>query len=353
MRHQIESDDIANIMASFADDAGSLGRATRAVVALPERVDKDNSRLIWLPRGKVVPIDTRDLGDLVYRFLRLTDSDEAILEFARKFGPLWICRRHDVAAYHPPTLFMPGALGPGPTGNDDMGLKPVFDYNCLPEKLKDGRWAESLGTWRRFSLRAKSVLAIAARLKAGKDISKEEWRAVDGFDWDWEKWGAWAYLADPWSRLAETLNWWLVIAQAQPFVTAHNNSLRASIGIPRVSRHIPSVLSVIAVQLIFACQRQSDFVTCSGCGLVFLPKRRPVAGKQVGLYRARRNYCETCRGSVALRNAKADQMDRDRKIWSLAQQGNPVEKIARITKLDRARVEQRLRQIRARNGRIK
>jgi hypothetical protein len=191
MRHQIESDDIANIMASFADDAGSLGRATRAVVALPERVDKDNSRLIWLPRGKVVPIDTRDLGDLVYRFLRLTDSDEAILEFARKFGPLWICRRHDVAAYHPPTLFMPGALGPGPTGNDDMGLKPVFDYNCLPEKLKDGRWAESLGTWRRFSLRAKSVLAIAARLKAGKDISKEEWRAVDGFDWDWEKWGAW------------------------------------------------------------------------------------------------------------------------------------------------------------------
>lgn len=353
MRHSAESDDITHVMASFADDSGTLGRAIRGVVGIPDRVDKDKTRLIWSPRGKIIAINPNEIGNLVYRFLRLTDSDAAILEFARKYGPLWTCKRHDIASYHPPTLFVTGALGPAPAGDEDLGLGHAYEYKCPPERLKDGRWAEALGTWRRLSLRAKGVLAIAAGLKSGKNISQEEWKAVDGFDYDWKEWGGWAYLADPWWRLAENLNWWLLVAQAQPFVAAYNNSLRTSIGTPRVSVCIPSVLSVIAIQLIFACQRQKDFVTCSGCGLVFLPRRRPVAGKRVGPYRARRNYCETCGRSVALRDAKADQMDRDRKIWSLAQQGHPVEKIARVMKLDLVRVEQRIQQIKARNGRIK
>lgn len=346
----VAADAFTQIMAAFGDDDGRLGRATHAQVGLPEKIQRADTRLAWLPRGKITAIEP---ADAVWRFIRLADEGEiAILDFARSYGPLWVCKRHHIAAFHPPIFSIPGALGPSPAMLDDPRKPTIETLNCPIETLRDGWLAEPLETWRQLSLRARNLLTAAARLKAGKSVSDEQWQAVDGFSEDWSQLGVWAYLSDPWWRLAENLNWWLSIAQAMPFVAANQGSLRTSIGTPMASRRMPSVLAVIAVQLIFACQGQSDFTTCAGCGQTYLPRRKPMAGKRVGPHMAKRNYCDTCRGHVSVRNAKADQRTRDREIWNLVQQGAPIPRIAKSLKMDPDRVDARIRKIRSRKGRI-
>jgi transposase-like protein len=339
------------LILNFAD--GRLARPTRSMVAKPARIDRDGDRLVWLPKGKLVEINPAEPYDAVYQFMLLADANETeILAFARSYGPLWVCKRHQIAAFHAPLPAIAGPLGPTYADLDEIKANAVAASYCSPEKLKDGRYAEPLETWRQLARRAKNLLTAASKLKSGESISADEWHRLDGFS-DSDFPGYWSYLTDPWWRLAENLNWWLAAAQVRPFVAPNNGSLRTSFGTsPRDPHRLPSVLSVIAVQIIFVCQRNRVDVTCAGCGQLFPPKGQPMPGQRVGLYVARRNYCPECRGQASVRDAKAAQRNRDRKIWNLAEQSKPIDAIAKVMKLDRARVEERIRRIKANHGRI-
>jgi hypothetical protein len=347
----LERDAFALIL-NFAD--GRLARPTRAMVARPEKINSDGDRLVWLPKGKVIEINPAEPYDVVYRFMRLVDAGETeILDFARTYGPLWICKRHQIAAFHAPLPSIIGPLGPGyASGLDDIKADAVTASYCSPEKLQDGRYAEPLEIWRRLATRAKSLLAAASKLKAGENIDADEWRRLDGFS-DSDFPGFWSYLTDPWWRLSENLNWWLAVAQARPYVAPNNGSVRTSLGTSSRDPHrLPSVLSVIAIQLILACQRHRVDVACAGCGQLFPPKGQPMPGQRVGLHVARRNYCPECRGQASVRDAKAAQRERDREIWAMAQQGKTAEVIAKQMKLESVKIEERIQAIKARDGRI-
>lgn len=311
---------------------------------MPDKIQLKYGHLLWRAQGRTIAIEP---AEVLYRFISTSKApdDSAILEFAKTYGPLWLCERHQIAGWHPSIFSISCPLGPAPHPKDRPD-RPL--YHC-PPKREGTDLCEPLEAWRRLAIRAQRLLAIAVHLKEGKRTDVAQWKALDGFDLDWKKLGAWDYLDDPWWRLAENLNWWLAMAQVMPHIEAKDGALRAFIGSSRVPR---SVLGVIAVQLIFACQKQPDFAECSGCGATFLPDRTSLLGKRVGPWTAKRVYCPECQAKgVPVRDAKRDQRTREREVWKLHAQGLTDREIARKLKVeDPDRVSRWIKNIKGRQA---
>lgn len=57
------------------------------------------------------------------------------------------------------------------------------------------------------------------------------------------------------------------------------------------------LFGALGLQLMFAMSGSGGFVTCSGCGAPYTPRRQPIAG--------RRHYCQNCGRTAAIRDAQA------------------------------------------------
>ena len=76
------------------------------MVAKPAEDRQRRRRSSWsgCRKAKLVEINPAEPYDAVYQFMLLADANETeILAFARSYGPLWVCKRHQIAAFHAPT----------------------------------------------------------------------------------------------------------------------------------------------------------------------------------------------------------------------------------------------------------
>jgi hypothetical protein len=289
---------------------GGLGRpltGNRAIV--PVRLELQQSRLVYSAVGRIRRLDTSRLLD---RFVALADqesTDHDVLDFAKQYGPLYLCEHHGLSSFHKPLLVNFSALGPAPL----FGIDEPFKYTwCGPkvERKNPETLSEPVGRWRELATRAKALLLVANAIRLEGQAPPEFWEKADGFTGDFGKrFGPkWEYLDEPWHRLAANLDYWIAAADVCLRVSVGQGSLVAILG---SNQFTISSFSLVAIQLLLAITRSEGLASCAGCGAPFISSRQPLAGKQVGRWIARRNYCQDCRDSkLPQRDAARDYRKR-------------------------------------------
>jgi hypothetical protein len=304
-----------NALLLFSRWTGALGRPlTGNCAAMPKTLELQGSRLVYSRGSRMRRIDSSRLLD---HFVSLADSSAGnrdLLRFALRYGPLYLCEHHGIAAYHKPVLMSSSSspLGPAPRADVD---KP-FEYSwCGPkvERREPLTFSESVEAWRRLARRARSLLLVASSVRLNGAAPAELWEQADGFRGSFGKdYGRrLAYLDDPWNRLAANLDYWINAADICLRIEAEGQSLVASLG---TNPFTCSIFGLVAMQLVLAVTRSEGLTSCSGCGAPFIAKRQPLAGRQVGSSVAKRNYCQYCRErGVPQRDASRDYRARKSK----------------------------------------
>jgi hypothetical protein len=292
--------------------SGNLGRPMIAgLIPVPTNLRLRGQRLVYSVERKFKRVQTEQLLD---QFIALSGGlrvPDDVLSFAECYGPLYLCDRHGIAAYHMPLLMNQGALGPAPISTDEP-----FKYDwCGPrlDSRKPGNLSEPIEGWFKLANRASSLLSAANMVRLHGDAPPELWEQVDGYKGSFEqKSGArWRYLDDPHERLAANLQKWLVTADVHFRVEAQGKSLTASLG---PSPLTSSSFALIAIQLLLAIMRSEGLASCSSCAMPYVLNRRPLSGRRIGSQAAKRNYCQNCReAGMPRRDASRDYRDRKHK----------------------------------------
>jgi hypothetical protein len=293
--------------------SGSLGRPmVSSQIALPILLKVRDQRLVFSVERRLARIQPEELLD---RFIALSGrftSSTDVLSFARRYGPLYLCDHHGIAAYHKPLFMSRAPLGPSPI----FGVDEPFKYSwCGPrlDSRKPETLSEPIEAWFRLARRASSLLQAANAVRLHGDAPPELWEQVDGFVGSFgQKFGAlWQYLDDSSHRLAANLEAWLVTADVHLRVAVQGESLTASLGSGPLTA---SSLALIAIQLLLAIMRSEGLSSCSGCATPYVSNRPPLAGKLVGPQVAKRNYCRNCREDrIPERDASRDYRNRKRR----------------------------------------
>ncbi len=291
---------------------GSLGRPMVASqIGLPISLKLRDQRLVYSVERRLAHIQPEELLD---RFIALSGrfiSSADVLTFARRYGPLYLCDHHGIAAFHKPLLMNRAPLGPAAI----FGVDEPFKYDwCGPrlDSRKPETLSESIEAWFRLARRASSLLQAANAVRLQGDAPPELWEQVDGFVGSFgQKFGAlWEYLDNPSHRLAANLEAWLVAADVHLRVEVQSESLIASLGSGPLTA---SSFALIAIQLLLAIMRSEGLASCSGCATPYVSNRPPLAGKLVGPQVAKRNYCRSCR-EVGIPQRDASRDYRNRKL---------------------------------------
>ncbi len=241
--------------------------------------DPTTRRLV--PRMGTIP------SDLLEAFVSAT-SDASLTHFAKCWGPLGL---FEITAVR----WEVDVEATGPS------VAPHF---------------EPIDAWRYFRRVMASLLTIAAALREGAPIERHalaplEWKGalelsnIAAFD----KWSpaqrrhlAMDALCHWTSRLVADcgLRPTLALGDRPDGFNLVFSDLRGDLS---VFPYGMSLFGALTLQLLTAITG-SGFATCSGCGALFVPRRRPAFG--------RRRYCKQCGQRAALRDAKADYRARKR-----------------------------------------
>jgi hypothetical protein len=278
------------LAAMFDDDDGLIYRPYQSRInRVPGVIDLEDYVITW--RWGETPEDDRDRSpskppNLLMEFTRLADpksGDKAILAFARKWGVLEICRHGlPCSHHHLQEYFMP------------------HDW-CGPLRYTDGerRYYESTLRWKYFAEQARALLSVAVLLRQGKPGRKEDWKVIfkrkpeevwhpkfHGEDYDIDK-----------RLLIYLVNRWLALGNVRPILKSD--------GEREFITFDTNLFGVLATQLMMVVCRTSGLGICSGCGMLYTPRRRqPKFGQ--------RNYCQECGKKAAWRDAKAAERRRER-----------------------------------------
>lgn len=340
---------------------------------IPTRIDLLEFDFLEMPAGELESMLCYSVAEplrqvhagpgLLEDFLKLeVAADAAILAYARRWGPLWLCPVHNLPWRHDAECN--ASVSDWEPEGDDLELTDA-DYDRLrPEDLPEdtsGSWYdEFLSGWRDLSRQARATIRLARRLHDGKLGHQADWDALP-------------FLQQPLVRLVvprqgdpfATLEDFPDVAEldqsnptnADPAATVHvaggddessdsreepaldpderyrrrlealgrrrmANSMdfqRQLLGEvlnywlelagvrPRLdwSTAKPAVqlggyglIGALAVQLLFDCSRTDGLVVCTSCGTPFLPGPRRPR-------RDRNIYCSDCGIKAATRDAAA------------------------------------------------
>jgi hypothetical protein len=256
---------------------------------------------LWAPRSVVIDGDClcfdwqagsnhrRPPRRLLERFLGIR-SDEAILSFAERFGPL------------------------APRGLYGAGQET--DYGPPSSRDHWQQHRESLSAWRQYQSQLNALLTLVARVREKESPAKETFATLYKL----------GILPSERGNPPPILNEWENCSLTERLTTARNVSLHAietyvrhcglrpalTLQFTRLDSSMElvfqdaradfigtglSLFGALTVQVISAATG-STFAICSACGNFFVPRlRRPAFG--------RRRYCSTCGRRAALRDAKA------------------------------------------------
>jgi hypothetical protein len=344
-------------------------------------VDPMNSGFVLLTWSIVEPGGPVHAGPgLLEDFLKLEHgSDEAILAYARRWGPLWLCG-HGLSFRHAPDCRPMICDWDVSDGDDDYGT--WFD--------------EPVGSWRAVSRWARATVRLARRLHNGQLGRDEDWEAIGFFrrvlrnvalprpglftladdeepdldavarrlglpeDWEFgpdpdgeedDPAGADVVQFDDDDDLDESdetpdpvrarfnrvvlaygrmrmeslefqrqllsalINFWLKQAGVEP-------QMNWMVDKPSVQLGGQGLMGALAVQLLFDCSRTDGLAVCTSCGTPFLPaNRRP--------RRDRNPYCSDCGMKAVARDAAARYRQSDKyrqtyRTWLEKRRGAPT-----------------------------
>jgi hypothetical protein len=298
-------------------------------------VRRPRPMLIW--SGEPPFLEVHAGPGLLEDFLKLerAKDDDAILRYARRWGPLWLCR-HNLPSRHVQGCGTPHGVQ---HRNGDPGQPIEW-------------WEEEIASWRTVSREGGSVVRIARQLHNGQFGRHDDWESltylprvmfdvlysappdpfidpadfspegrrhddlimndeflkrddIDEEDDDIEP-------ATPRRRrlvellgrcrlqesvefqryvLSGVLNYWLQVAGVQPRLNWPGAK-------PAVHLAGQGLFAALAVQLLFECSRTDGLAVCTSCGTPFLPQaRRP--------RRDHNPYCSDCGLKAAQRDAAA------------------------------------------------
>lgn len=228
----------------------------------PGRIELDPQRqeLRYWPGDEItIEDDERVLAE----FVGLAEaSDKAILDYARKWGVLELCRDHGLPRVHKPPMALGRAL---PSYEDDFCVR-----RRSPHAGQDVPFCESLDDWRRLAKQLRSIIDAA--------IAKPERITSTG---------------EPLTTAVQKI---LDIANIRPVVRwSVEKGFWIGIGSPEKTRadgsQTPCGLFVaIATHLAVSLSRSDGLATCSGCGLPYsLADGRPRTGAN--------QFCAECRAT--------------------------------------------------------
>lgn len=276
-------------LAGMSNDAGKLMSPIQArPYASAESIRLIHDRLIWTAEWNLASdpvldhmVSERKKSDpqLLFKFTKLADSPPAdILEFAKKWGVLGICK-HDLPYTHiPPPL-----------------VETPIKFWCVPRENKNGEYWESVKAWRYYARHALAMVRIAANLHRNRPGEIEDWNTIGGFDADSDDWVRGVSVNNDRIFLATQVSFWLEIGNVRPKFEWRDNITTISF-----DAHL---FGVLASQLLLLVSRTKGLGFCSNCGDPFVPvNRRPKEGQ--------RNYCAKCGRKAALRDAQRDRRRR-------------------------------------------
>jgi len=325
--------------------------------AIPTRIELLDFDFLEMPAGELEgmlyysvaqPLRRVHAGPgLLEDFLKLEmATDAAILAYARRWGPLWLCPVHSLPWRHDPECqpsisdWQPDEEEVELTDAELDRLRP----EDLPEDISQTWYDELLSGWRALSRQARATIRLARRLHDGKLGQQADWDALpflqqplvrlvvprqgDPFatvedipdatqlgEVNDDAGGSSEDLDsdpdEPYRRrlaalgrrrmansaefqrrlLGEVLNYWLELAGVRP-------RLDWSTLKPAVQLGGYGLIGALAVQLLFDCSRTDGLAVCTSCGTPFLPgPRRPRRDRNI--------YCSDCGIKAATRDAAA------------------------------------------------
>lgn len=253
-------------------------------------------------------------------------GDEAILAYASQYGFL------DLAPAERPGALRAFVL-PSPRVGDQVAL--TIGYRHAP-----GVTSEPLWLWRRIIREMAAVYAVAGHLHLGKTVDVADWEQLVGTvrmpgsaedrakrsnsppdSASSEEAGPWI-LVNPRTvdgqrqALSAVLGTWLALGAVRPMMAWGEPGQDD----PVITLGATTLFGGLVLELLLAVGGQPGFAICSGCGLPYVPRRRPPSGAY-GAPRA--NYCPTCQGRKVPQNEAARR-------WRLSNESYFRERRARL-----------------------
>ena len=254
-------------LAGMTDSAGRVGRAMPfESLRVYRGVSLDGDRLTWPADAPWrVVMAKRDLLDKFVHLARAKDA--AIVEFARRFGVLELCRHG----------------------------RPYFHAQMagMPPPCQAGR-AETLEKWRALARETEAFLLIAAALKTDSPKSAPARKARRLL---WNVIGEWTL--DPTAPqrglserglLEDSLNVWIERAGARVGLLWPEDRK------PRFAITSGTLWATVLVQVAQAIAGGGAIAVCSSCGIPYAPKRKPAP--------QRNNFCNECGVKAAWKLSK-------------------------------------------------
>jgi hypothetical protein len=143
------------------DADGEPFEPSSSVLDVPTRIGLDASLLVWdddhmrkvRPRFRAFE-----------QFLSLERAEpEAILEYARHYGPLQLCKRHNLPVYH---------------SLHTHRFAESFQQTCRIRRNNGDEYAEPLSAWRKLARTASTTLRIITRLRDDQLGSQTDWNII-------------------------------------------------------------------------------------------------------------------------------------------------------------------------------
>jgi hypothetical protein len=222
--------------------------------------------------------------DMLAKFVKLAEAPpEAILNYARTWGMLGVCERHNLPSAHnpPPFIVRPLAVG-------------VSSDWCQPQWSNDEGFRESVETWQGFSRLMRALLNIASDLHLNRQTCRGDWHSAftesPGHlvlllnELEIENWRFAREYPDMWKEPSETQ--WQVVERIVNLMLEWGNVrpiFQVTKGTPSIKLGSEGLFGALVVQLMFAISRMDGFAICTACGEPYPPKRRPRIDQ--------RNYC--------------------------------------------------------------
>jgi hypothetical protein len=227
--------------------------------------------------------------NMLTKFLELAsptdDQLQRIVRFARRWGPLGLCRAHGEPYTHASNrVCYPDFIGR--RSKRRHGINAVL--GDTPKVFR-----EPLSKWVQFAAQARATLNVCAQVSNGREPRQEDLATLglDALHGPSRRYGAVG---------AELLNRWLDRCRVQPLCSFAPKINQFSLELTAW----PALFGSLGVQMVFAASRIDCFAVCTACGCPYIPRRRPNPN--------RFNYCEGCRDRARWRNAYHNSQRRRR-----------------------------------------
>jgi hypothetical protein len=272
------------------------------VEVLPPLRQRSLPHKIWVERGRLyydwefdrkkTPDQKRANFEGALDAFKNIEDEVGVRKFARRYGPLFLCR-HDKPYTHNPPAY-------NSTGDGARGCRPR-NWRELPA------W-EPVSAWLMYAERTRELLRAAANLHLNK-LDDRDWEVLTGRPRDlaseqgWEKAfgrrvGSRERLNNARLLLSMDINQWIGDAAVRPTFWWLNDA-------PDI-RLAGSPLGMIAIQLAAEVSQAPAFNQCDGCKQPYFRQgKKPQSG--------RRNFCPDCGHKVANRLGQRDFRRRKRR----------------------------------------